>query len=174
MTAIDMESPPNDLEIRVTCFAEKHGLTISGGLGAGFDGSVFVTSRHSAIKVFRFDRLYQRERDVYQRLQQNDVTIVMGFQVPQLLNFDDELLVVEMTIVKPPFVLDFAGAYLDQRPDYPEEVLEEWRAEKAEQFGDGWPIVRLIMSTFAGLGIYLADVKPGNIEFAPPWDNRPA
>ncbi len=38
MTAIGMESPPNDLEIRATHFADSHGLTISGGLGAGFAG----------------------------------------------------------------------------------------------------------------------------------------
>ena len=163
-----MASSPNDIEHRAERFAEKHGGKISGGLGAGFDGSVFVTSRHSAAKVFRFEPLYQRERDVYLRLQHKGITSVMGFQVPQLMDFDDALWVVEMTIVNPPFVLDFAGAYLDQRPDYPEEVLEEWRAEKSEQFGDRWPTVRLIMSSFAGFGIYLADVKPGNIEFAEP------
>lgn len=71
-----------------------------------------------------------------------------------------------MTIVSPPFVLDFAGAYLDQRPDYPEEVLAEWQAEKAEQFGDRWKTVRLVISSFVPFGIYLADVKPGNIEFS--------
>lgn len=163
-----MAFSPNDIENRAALFAERHGLTISGGLGAGFDGSVFVTSRHSAAKVFRFEPLYQRERDVYQRLQLRGITSVMGFQVPQLLNIDDALWVIEMTVVNPPFVLDFAGVYLDKRPDYPEEVLEEWRAEKSEQFGDRWPTVRLLMSSFAGLGIYLADVKPGNIEFAEP------
>ena len=30
----------------------------------------------------------------------------------------DILWVIEMEIVSPPFVLDFAGAYLDHRPDY--------------------------------------------------------
>ena len=73
-----------------------------------------------------------------------------------------------MTIVSPPFVLDFAGAYLDQRPDYPDDILAEWQADKAEQFGDRWPTVRLLISSFVPFGIYLADVKPGNIEFAGP------
>jgi hypothetical protein len=49
---------------------------------------------------------------------------------------------VEMEIVQPPFVLDFAGAYLDRRPDFPEDVYAEWQAEKAEQFGDDWPLVQ--------------------------------
>jgi hypothetical protein len=41
---------------------------------------------------------------------------VAGFAVPQLIHHDDRLWVVEMGIVSPPFVLDFAGAYLDLRP----------------------------------------------------------
>lgn len=70
-----------------------------------------------------------------------------------------------MTIVRPPFVLDFAGAYLDRAPDYPDEVMEEWLAEKVEQFGERWPEVRRVVAAFRQWGIYLADVKPGNIEF---------
>jgi hypothetical protein len=46
-----------------------------------------------------------------------------------------------------------------------EEVMEEWRAEKAEQFGDRWPEVQRVVAAFHRWGIYLADVKPGNIEF---------
>jgi hypothetical protein len=47
---------------------------------------------------------------------------VLGFNVPQLIGFDDELHVIEMTVVKRPFVLDFAAAYLDVRPEFPEDV----------------------------------------------------
>ena len=68
---------------------------------------------------------------------------VAGFAVPQLSHHDDRLWVVEMGIVSPPFVLDFAGAYLDRRPDYPDDVMEEWQAEKLEQFGEErWQIVQ--------------------------------
>ncbi len=107
-----------------------------GQLGYGYDGIVFATSRQSAIKVLRHDRLYFRERDVYLRLGQHSVSNVLGFSVPELLEYCDELLVVEIGIVSPPFVLDFAGAYLDTRPDFPDDVLEEWEAEKLEQFGE--------------------------------------
>jgi hypothetical protein len=68
-----------------------------------------------------------------------------------------------MEIVQPPFVLDFAGAYLDRRPEFPTDVYADWLAEKAEQFGDDWPLVQSIMATLAGIGVFLADVKPGNI-----------
>lgn len=41
-----------------------------------------------------------------------------------------------MTVVTRPFVLDFAGAYLDRAPDYNAETIEEWRKEKVEQFDE--------------------------------------
>jgi hypothetical protein len=68
-----------------------------------------------------------------------------------------------MEIVAPPFVLDFAGAYLDSPPDYPDGVMAAWTAEKQEQYGEDWPWVQEIMRELAGIGVYLADVNPGNI-----------
>ena len=61
--------------------------------------------------------------------------------MPQLISFDDELLVIEMTVVEPPFIPDFAGAYIGKAPDFPPEVIEQWRMEKREEFGDRWPEV---------------------------------
>ena len=152
---------------RANLFAAENGRTLIGQLGYGYDGSVFATERQSAFKVLRFQRLYERERDVYLRLRSQSIVEVAGFAVPQLIHHDDRLWVVEMGIVAPPFVLDFAGAYLDRRPDYPDDVMEEWQAEKVEQFGEErWKIVQHIMAHFARMGIYLADVKPGNIMFA--------
>ena len=65
---------------------------------------------------------YEREKMVYERLGDAAVSIVLGFNVPQLVGSDDGLRVLEITIVERPFVLDFAGAYLDSRPQFPEEV----------------------------------------------------
>ena len=125
-------------------------------------GLFWGTRVGSAIKSLGFERLYRRERDVYQRLESRQVDEICGFAVPRLLVFDDELWCIEMEIVSPPFVLDFAGAYLDGRPDYPDDVLEEWQEEKLEQFGaDRWDVVQQVMAHFASMGIYLADVKPG-------------
>lgn len=116
---------------------------------------------------FKFNEQYTRERDVYLRLFENDVHSILRFFVPQLLSFDDSLMVIEMSIVAPPFVLDFAGARLDSPPDYPSDVLEEWEREKEEQFEDDWPIVRSVMAEFECYGIYLSDLHPGNIRFRP-------
>jgi hypothetical protein len=109
--------------------------------------------------------LYQRERDIYLRLRNRGVGRILEFKVPKLWHFDDQLWVIEMEIVSPPFVLDFAGAYLDRPPDFPDDVMEEWRKEKREQFGDRWAQVQDILREFRKMGIYLADVKPGNIMF---------
>jgi len=79
--------------------------------------------------------------------------------------FDDELRVIEMTIVARPFVLDFAGAYLDVRPEFPEDVWIAWEAEKREQFEQRWRVVQAILEGFEEFGIYLLDVTPGNIAF---------
>jgi hypothetical protein len=82
-----------------------------------------------------------------------------------------KLLVIEMQTVSPPYVLDFASAYLDNPPSYlhdvnDEHVMENWEAEKQEQFEGRWPEVQSLISAFRGYGIYLGDVKPGNIMFA--------
>lgn len=155
----------DEISDRIQSYAEQHGCTVQDELGYGYDGIVFSTDRKSAIKALRFERLFIRERDVYLRLKSHRVCEVLGFKVPQLIHSDDTTWIVEMTIVSPPFVLDFAGAYLDQAPDYPPEVIADWRVEKADQFGERWPEVLRLIAAFKRFGIFLADVKPGNIEF---------
>jgi hypothetical protein len=104
-------------------YAVRHQLEVAESPGSGKDGIVLVATRKgkpadSAIKVLRWAEAYDREKRVYERLRNENIRTVLNFNVPQLLGHDDELRVIEMTIVKRPFVLDFAGAYLDQRPDF--------------------------------------------------------
>ena len=131
-----MQAWREKVELQARNYADLIGRKIETELGFGYDGIVFSTTCQSAIKVLRYQALYQKERDVYLRLQNHEILTVSGFHVPELLQYDDELWVIEMRIVRPPFVLDFAGAYLDEPPDFPEEIMAEWRAEKKEQFGD--------------------------------------
>lgn len=151
---------------RIDQYVQRHNCTLQSELGFGYDGIVFSTASKSAIKAFRYPALFERERAVYARLREHGVKDVLEFKLPRVMRTDEELFIIEMTIVSPPFVLDFAGAYLDTPPDFPDEVMEEWRAEKAEQFGDRWPEVQRVVASFRKWKIYLADVKPGNIEFA--------
>ena len=72
-----------------------------------------------------------------------------------------------MTIVKPPFLLDFASAYLDgTAPVFPDHVMQEWLADKQEQFGDNWPQAASVLAGLRRYGIQMTDIHPGNIGFA--------
>jgi hypothetical protein len=75
------------------------------------------------------------------------------------------LLALKMTIVMPPFVLDFAGAYMDSAPAFSDEIWEEWTRKNQEQFGSDWPMVRTILGELQDLGIHMHDPSPGNICF---------
>ncbi len=91
-----------ELEERALLFASERSRRIIGQLGYGYDGTVFATDRQSALKVLRFARLYERERDIYKRLQQCGVYSVLGFAVPQLIDYSDNVMVIEIGIVSPP------------------------------------------------------------------------
>lgn len=162
----------DDILRRARQYTENNALTLGDELGSGVHGIVFVTvcQRHqgevrSAIKVHRREPDYFRERDVYQRLAQRKIKTINGCHVPRLLEYDDELLIIEMTVVSRPFVLDFGGAFLDRAPDFSEEVMAEWRAEKKEQFGKRWGDVLGILGVLESYGIFMIDVNPGNISF---------
>jgi hypothetical protein len=118
-----------DLVRRVQAYPDRKGLLIGKQLGSGVHGIVFsaeyqTEGGRSALKVHERHPHYQRERDVYLRLKEHGITEIRGCNVPELVAYDDELWVIEMTVVTRPFVLDFAGAYLDQPPDFSEKCLQ--------------------------------------------------
>src|SRR5438046_4588931 len=154
----------------IRAYAAQRQLQIGERLGSGKDGIVLVGGSHGtparvASKAHAFAELYLREKAVYERLKRMGVNSVLGFNVPEFLDANDELRILEITTVRPPFVLDFAGAYLDHRPDFPTEVWVDWEAEKREQFESRWPRVEEVLAAFEEFGIYLLDVSPSNIAF---------
>jgi len=149
-------------------YASRHRIRIGEKLGSGVHGLVLVADRQiesarTAIKVHREREAYERERSVYERLAERSIVDVRGFHVPRMIGCDESLWIVEMTIVTRPFVLDFAGAYLDRAMDFPEDVWNAWETEKREQFGDHWSRVQQILGTLESYGIFMTDVSPGNI-----------
>lgn len=149
-------------------FADERQLVIAESLGSGKDGIVLVgksLTARVAVKALRFEESYLREKAVYQRLEDRGISDFLGFNVPKLLDFDDRLQILEMTIVRRPFVLDFAGAHLDARPEFPAEVWADWETDKREQFEDRWSTVQKVLDAFEGVGIYLLDVSPANVAF---------
>jgi len=151
-------------------YASRFQLQLAERLGFGIHGIIFAArgnleSGATAIKVHRAAGPYFRELAVYQRLQAAGIRRLLGFHVPRLLRQDDELRVIEMDIVTRPFVLDFAGAYLDTAPEFSEETWVQWEAEKQEQFEARWPRVRRLLAALEDLGIHMIDVSPGNVAF---------
>ncbi|MBI3839401.1 MAG: hypothetical protein HY288_15895 [Planctomycetia bacterium] len=96
------------LEDRALRYAELSliELNLEIPLGNGTDGKVWESNRKTAIKAFEWEKGYQLEYGCYERFAEFAVSEINGFDVPQLIGSDDELFVIEMTIVAPPFILE--------------------------------------------------------------------
>ena len=116
---------------RLQEYAYRCSLELTERVGFGQDGIVWMTTRPSAIKALRYAEHYSREVEVYERLRKHNIKQINGFSVPRMIRNDDELWIVEMTLVTPPFVLDFAGAALDRPPAHANEPeMIQMRYEK--------------------------------------------
>jgi hypothetical protein len=151
-------------------YASQHQLELAERLGFGIHGIIFVAENKSeggrtAIKAHRASEPYLRELSAYERLKQAGITEIMGFNVPQFIRADEDLRVIEMSIVTRPFVLDFAGAYLDVPPDFSDEIWAEWEYGKREQFDVRWPRVQDVLAALEEMDIFMVDVSPNNIAF---------
>lgn len=153
-----------DVRQNVLKYARLHQMLFEKRLGEGIDGVVLSTNRQTAVKALRREEGYLRERNAYLRLREHNVGKLGEFNVPRLVNHDDELWIVEMEIVHPPYVLDFASSYVDTKPPYSRSEQARFDREFQERFEpEDWPKVRMIRSMLRGIGIELVDLKPGNV-----------
>ena len=155
---------------RAEAYAARRARYLAGRLGFGIYGMVFVLEGNdepgaSALKIHQNAEPYSRERDVYGRLAETGIRTILDFSVPGLIACDDRLLAIEMTIVQPPLVLDFAGAWLDFPPRFADEVWAERREKWAEEFGPDWPKAQEIMAELENMGIHMLDPSPSNLRF---------
>ena len=118
----------------------------------------------TAIKVHSRIESYWKEVAAYDRLREHNVSEFQGFAVPRVVRCLTWLRAIEMSIVTPPCLLDFAAATVDFAPDFP-EGLDEWWERVHDDFGADFPVAE---SVFHGLvneyGIYYWDLKPRNLQ----------
>jgi hypothetical protein len=156
-----------ELQERAIEYARISGITLDlqTPLGYGTDGTVWRSNRKTAVKAVALSSNYMKERVCYQRFAAAGIIKLLDFSIPQLVAFDDSLQIVEMKIVEAPYILDFAKAYIDVRPDFSAEVWQDWNDQGVELFEERWPIVKKLLSAIQQYGIYYLDAKPGNIMF---------
>ena len=151
-------------------YALRHELQLTERLGFGIHGIIFSAENkshlgRSVLKAHRDEEPFLREHSIYKRLMSEEIGEILGFNIPDLLGTDEGLRIIEMSLVARPFVLDFAGAYLEKRPEFAEEIWDEWEAEKRELFGSRWQTVELVLAALRRLNIYMVDISPSNIAF---------
>ena len=92
------------------------------------------------------------------------------FALPRLISENDSERVVEMTIVSPPFILDFASSYDELELlhlGFTDEVWAERETHWAEIFGPDWRVVRAARDELARVTeLMILDLTPNNIRFA--------
>jgi hypothetical protein len=154
-----------DLQSRADEYARKRGLRLTDRLGGGTDGEVWKTNRKTAVKVFQYQKNYRMELSCYQRLSQHRITKIRQFAVPRLIESDDELLVIEMSIVTVPCLIDFGKAYLDGEPDHSAETWADHHRQQREIWEDKYNEVQAVLWSLRQIGIYYRDAKPGNLMF---------
>jgi len=133
-------------------------------LGSGQDGTVRLRSRETAIKAMNREQNYLNERDSYRLLTERSIDRIGIFDVPKLVDTDDELWIVEMGVVSPPYFLDFGKAYVNRSPPYTSEQLAESLYESEQLFEPtDWPLVEAAVLDLKLSGIHYLDIKPANI-----------
>lgn len=148
-------------------FAQHHGIILTGILGAGKDGSVWQTDRITAVKIHATESSYIIERNAYMRLRELDVASVAGFSIPILCHYDDQLRAIEMSIVTPPYLVDFASAIFDIEPDFIEDDGHTFEDFIRHRFDDrAEAVLDLYYELAARTGIYLPDMHSQNVKFS--------
>lgn len=171
----------SELLLRAEAYAKNNGRRIvrKARLGGGTDGEVWRSTRPSAIKVVLNLKNYQDELESYQRLKKADIHRLCGFDIPKLVGWDDSLQVIEMSIVQPPYLLDFGKVYFDAPPThvYDRERMKVGEAEGKANFGPNWPVVSQVLYALQEkVGIWYVDPKPANIDCGiddPDWGKEP-
>jgi hypothetical protein len=150
-------------------YARLYSVTFVARLGEGKDGEVYQTSDRTAVKFLSSQDYFNRELRAYRILAKESIREIAGHECPMFIRSDDVYLSLEMTIVRPPFIVDFVSAYTDEELDwlgFSEDVIAERQAFWQERFAERWPKVMQICGEFHRItGLTLLDLSHNNIRF---------
>ena len=147
-------------------YAKLKSLTTEKVFGYGQEGYILQTNKATAVKAFYYEAHYRHELEIYEYLERWEIRTAAGFHIPELVAHHDQLKVIEITVVSPPFVVDFVGARIDE----PFEREDEWLESTMELFESEWDRVKIAIMVLEDHGIYLSDIHPGNIRCLPPTE----
>jgi hypothetical protein len=134
-------------------------------LGYGTDGTVWQTKEGTAVKAFELRKNYVNAVRSYRRLSERKLSEICGLSVPFFEGCDGTHMCIEMSIVQPPYLLDFGKVYIDRPPPYARGPMPGWHAQLREDFGENIQEVYRVISYLKSIGIYYVDPKPANIDF---------
>ncbi|MEZ6128610.1 MAG: hypothetical protein R3C59_07995 [Planctomycetaceae bacterium] len=158
----DFPEIPNDLLYRRDLYCTRDDKTVASEKpGIGLEAVVWPAAKQNILKVHRLPNTFKNERQVYQRLDATNTQRLKGFSIPQRLHYDAEPLVVELSFVFPPYILDFGAARVIPRPS--DFDLDRIEAEFARQHGADWPDIRRLLEALMQLGVYYSDAHDQNI-----------
>jgi len=144
-------------------------------LGSGMGGVVFLSpDLRTAIKIHHQASTYETEVEAYRRIQRAGLTSVRGLTIPKPRAHVPAWKLIRMDVVRPPFLLDFAGV-LFQPPDFDSDAMEGWHAQLQFLFGRNVSIVYDVYHLLERHGIWYMDFRPSNIklEGLPDYDPTP-
>jgi hypothetical protein len=151
-------------------------------LGYGSDGTVWRSSLPTAVKVLHRPEVFAIELECYERLKRAGVNKINGLNVPMLEGSSQALQVIEIQLVKPPYLLDFGKARIDGdlRRMYDRQLMNNAKHEWRERFPKRWQQVAGVLAVLRKqFGIHYLDPKLGNISFGDEddddedWDKEP-
>lgn len=89
---------------------------------------------------------------------------ILGLNIPTLIDSHPDLMVIEMTSVQPPFLLDFASV-LFEPPDFESGIYAGWHDRMQFRFGGNTWFVVAVYNALAAMGLYYMDMHRGNLNF---------
>lgn len=95
------------------------------------------------------------------------------FEIPVFHACDTRLLIIEMSVVRPPYLIDFGKATVDDDQGWSGEQMSMWWDKVNDVFEHDAAIASSIFTQLRDkAGVYQWDLNPANLNFGPLSKNR--